>query len=291
MAAFKGGSWADPQEPGNRQRGNLAYIDANGNRVGSTDRRLRRGDQQYNDIRQWVDPGGLFSKKKRLGKTYLWDSQPGVEGFLQTFEKGGSSSDAIYNLLNTFKGSPKDLQEYMKAIGPMFGALEANRFQASDAFQYMEDPSNWDMGAWSGYGQQAAGIGRGTQQAIAGSQANLARAGLGRSGANAGMTALLQQQGIGQQAAARGQTEQMAAQNTMRSATQMQDAYRLLAQMSLSQQLTPRVYDNGGGGGMSPYAGAAGGAMAGAQIGMAAGPYGALAGAAIGGVAGYAGSK
>lgn len=283
--------WGTPNSSHGKNEGTDAYITADGTRVTSQNRDLSTKDKQYNQARGWMDPGGIFSKKRRLGDTYLWDQDTGVESFLQSYEGDQSASDAIYNLLNNFKGSGKDLKNYLETMGPLYGSLEANRFQKSGAFRYMEDPKNWDMGAWSGFGQGAGAIAQGTNQSVNQARGNMARAGLGRSSSSAGIASLLQQQGLGQQSNLLSQTVQQASQNRMRSATQMQDAYRLLAQMSLSQQLTPRVYDNGGQGGMSPYAGAAGGAMAGAQIGMAAGPYGALAGAAIGGVAGYAGSK
>ena len=281
----------------NRSQGNVANpgyqpFNPDGSRnvdPASTD--LTRRDQEYNAARKWFDPGGIFSKKRSPPRTYLWnDKTGGPDALLKSFEGGETSSQAIQRLLTEYKGNPAEIADFMETFGPTMGALEANRLERSDAFQYMQDTRNWDLGAYAGYGRAAGTIGQQTSQAQRQAGESMARSGLGRSSANVALQQMLGQQGAFQQANLQSQTEQQAAQNRMASATQMQDAYRLLAQMTMAQGLLPRITSPQGDGG-GGYGGIAGGAMAGAQLGAAAGPWGALIGGLAGAGAGYAASK
>jgi|TARA_R110000822_G_scaffold310554_1_gene444036 hypothetical protein len=246
-----------------------------------------------------VDPVGkglgFYGKKKKQPRDFIWrngDNTGGFNSLLDSYEGGMSGSQGIQNILSNFQGNREELADFMEVAGPLMGGLEANRLEGSEAFQYMQDSRNWDQGAYAGYGQAAGAIGQQTANSQRSAGEAMSQRGLGLSSGNVALQSMLGQQGGNQQAILRGETEQRAAQNRMQSATQMQDAYRLLAQMTMGQGLLPRITSpQGGGGGAGAAGGIAGGAMAGAQLGSAVGPWGTLIGGVVGAGAGYAATR
>lgn len=225
---------------------------------------------------------GVYGKKQKQPDKYLWQNpNGGYNDLLNAYEQGGSSTDAIQQLLTNFRGSREQLADFLEVAGPLFGGLEARRTENSDAFKYMADQSNWDLGAMSAYGQQAGNVGRNTDAAVRAARGQLGQAGLGRGSSRAAIEGMLRMEGGNQQAGLFAQAQQQAAQNRMNSAGNLFEAHRMLAQMALGQGITPRITSpqDSAVGGVGIAQGAASGAATGASVG---GPWGAL----IGGVAG-----
>jgi hypothetical protein len=235
---------------------------------------------------------GVYGKKRKAPAEYLWQNQNGgYNDLLNAYEGGASATDAIQDLLTNFKGSPESLNDFLESAGQLFGGLEAKRFGQSEAYQYTQDSSNWDLGAMGAYGAQAGNIGRNTDRAVRQSKAGLATAGLGRSSANGAVESMLRMEGSGQQAGLFANAQQQAAQNRMSSAGNAMEAHRMLAQMALGQGIQPRINSpqgTEGVGGMGIAQGAASGAATGATAG---GPWGAVIGGVAGAGLGYAGSR
>lgn len=288
--------YGPPTERGKWSNPNYQAFNADGSRnYDPNATSLSQRDRDYNKVLRATDPlgvGKLFGfKKRKAPPTNLWNQRDGGwNSVLNSMEGNATTQEAIHDLLNNFVGSNESFADFMEVAGPLFGTFEANRFEQSDAFQFMKDTRNWDQGAYAGYGAAAGGIGQATARSQRQAGASLASQGLGRSSGNSAIQAMLQQQGQIQQSQLRGQTEQQASMNRMNSAVQMQDAYRLMSQMVMGQGLLPRI--------TSPqqtqqsgYGGVAGGAMAGAQLGSTVGPWGTLIGGLVGAGAGYAASK
>lgn len=194
----------------------------------------------------FLGPGGMLighslKSKKSNNSGGLTDRDPNFAGLLQNLEGGSSAEDTLTNILKNFQGNQTDLEEFMRRAGPfMFGA-EARRLRNSDAMKYMDNQANWDQGAMGAYGAGAGAIAKQGRRATDMAQARLSASGLGRGSARAA----LQQQGLqnaaGQQAQLWSQTFQQAQQNRWNSAAGVLDAHRMLSQMALGQQITPRV--------------------------------------------------
>lgn len=193
-------------------------------------------------------PGGMAS--------YYDDSWGNVLGSIQG---GNTTEQTLQNLLAGFKGKPGDLENFMRQAGPFIASAEAGRLRNSDAMKYLGDQGNWDQGAMAGYGAAAGQIGQqGARQTQQG-QNRLAAMGLGRGSARSALA----QQGMQNSAAAQGnlwsQTYQQAQQNRWNSAMGLMDAHRMISQMALGQQITPREQGEGGMSGLQAGAMAAGG--------------------------------
>jgi len=231
----------------------------------------------------YIDPSGPTAPSQPASGSYLYaDKAGGFDSLLRMYEQGQGGSSAIQDLLTNFKGTKEELADFLEIAGPLYGGLEAKQFQGSDAYKFFADKSNWDLGAMSGYGAAAGQIGRGTRQSQQQAGQGLAAMGFGRSSARGAVQSALSQQGIGQQANLRSQVQQQAMQNKANMAGQLMDANRLVAQMALGQQLTPRIQSPQGG--AEGGAGALQGALAGAGAGAAFGPIGAIVGG-LGGAA------
>lgn len=227
---------------------------------------------------------GFWGSKKNAARDYIWrDKTGGYDAVLRQMEEGGSSADAVQDLLSNFKGTREELADFMEVVGPMMGTLESRRLEQSPGLAYMSDQSKWDLGAMGGYGAAAGQMGQSTRQAMQQSSQNLAASGLGRGSGQAAIQSMLQQQNAASQAGLRSQLQQQSARNQMQSANTLFDAHRTIAQLALGQQITPRITSpqdaNTGIGGVGQ------GAAAGAGIGATFGPWGALIGAGVG--AGY----
>lgn len=195
---------------------------------------------------------------------------------------GQDASTTLTNILASFKGRPGALEDFMQQAAPFIQASQANALKQTDAFKYINDPTNWDKGAMAGYGTGAGQIAQGTQSAINQGQQQLASSGLGRSSASAALMGNLRSQGSAQTADLWSRSFQQAQQNKMSGAMQAMDTHRTLAQMALGMAPTPRVQDEGG----STMGGIMSGVGAGAAVGSALGPIGAGVGGVLGGVAG-----
>lgn len=245
--------------------------------------------------------GGMFGKKKgmrqKVGQVpkqypggmanYYDDSWARL---LAGMQSGRGASGTLTDILQNFKGSPGDLEDFMQRAGPFLGAGQAASMERGPAFQYMQDPKNWDLGAMSAFGPAAGMIGRGAQQASQTGAQQLAASGLGRGAARASMQQMAQQGASGQQADLWQRLYQQAQQNRMSSASNALEAHRMVAQVALGQVPTPRMMDSSGGGGMSGL-GIAAGIAGGAAGGLAGGPLGAALGALAGGLGGFAQKK
>lgn len=199
---------------------------------------------------------------------------------LAGMQAGEGTTDVLQRILTNFKGKPGNLEDFLRQAGPFLGAAQVNKLGQSPGLKFMEDQSNWDMGALGAYGQGAGMIGRGARQSIDAGNQQLAAAGLGRSAARGSQTAALRQQAYGQQAGLWSDTYQQAQRNRMASANNLFDAHRVLAQLAMGQVPTPRNVDSGAGANsLQDSLGAlASGVGAGAAIG---GPIGGLVGGAL----------
>lgn len=215
-----------------------------------------------------LNPNGRVRKRVPGGMASFYDDSWG--NILQSIKGGATTEQTLQSLLAGFKGNPGDLEDLMRQAGPFIASAEAGRMRNSDAMKYLGDQGNWDQGAMAGYGAAAGQIGQqGARQTQQG-QNRLAAMGLGRGSARSALA----QQGMQNSAAAQGnlwsQTYQQAQQNRWNSAMGLMDAHRMISQMALGQQITPREQGEGGMSGLQA------GAMAAGGIGSLLGGLGAL---------------
>lgn len=241
--------------------------------------------------------GGGGSKQRDQRPARERDETGAIAMLGDAYGGGQSGTDFLSNLLNNFRGDWNELEKFMELAGPMINKLEggfqAGKMEGGDAFKYMADQGNWDMGALSSYGREAGQIGASTRTGIRDAQQGMGAAGMGRSSMRNALASTIRQQGVTAQSNAFSAAQQRAQQNRMGSAMNLMDAQRMIAQVALGQQITPRIPGGGdGGGGPSAGAGAAAGAMSGAAAGTAVMPgWGTAVGAVAGGVGGYLGAR
>jgi hypothetical protein len=175
-------------------------------------------------------PGGMTS--------YYNDSWKQLQ---DTMSGGGGYEDAISKILANFQGKPSDLENFMRQAQPFMGAIEAGNMRNSAAYKQINDPNNWDMGAEGAYGPAAGQMARSSQRGVQTARAGLAAQGLGRGAGGAAIASGAANQLGEQQSNLWATLHQQAQQNRMQSAGNALDAHRMIAQMALGQQITPRV--------------------------------------------------
>lgn len=187
--------------------------------------------------------GGTVNKALPGGMSNFYDDS----WKLLAQNPGANPEDALNNILANFKGKPGDLENFLREAQPFLGAGAATALRKSPAMGFLEDQNNWDLGATAGYGAGAAQIARSGGAATRAAQQRLSSMGLGRSSAKAA----IQQQGMANVGAQQGDlwanTFQQAQQNRWQSAMGLIDTHRMISQMALGQQITPRESGSGGG--------------------------------------------
>jgi hypothetical protein len=207
--------------------------------------------------------GGVLGRRKRKapnnGQSLAQGSPDSWGTLLQGLQSGGQEGgDALTSLLQNFKGSANDMQYFLEKAAPFLAGGQSNALLGSDAYKQLNDKSQWDLGALSGYGPAAGQIAQGAQRSIKQGAGQLAASGLGRSAARSSMAQMGQAGAATDQSNLWSNVWQQAQRNRMQSAGNALDAHRLIAQMALGQLPTPRVQQDDGGN-MGAIAGMAGG--------------------------------
>ena len=195
-----------------------------------------------------VGAGKLFGKRKHRTRAAAQSVMDANRDIVRTSVGGGGDFQSIINdLLQGYQGDFGQLQQALQTFGPNI----ATSLMRSPAFQFLQNPENWDSSMGT-YGMGAGMIGQAGQRNQAAGAEGLARMGLGRSGAMATLGQRSASDVATQQANLFSQLREQSVQNRLAGAERATNAEQNIARMALSLTPAPRVQpekgDNGLGG-------------------------------------------
>lgn len=221
--------------------------------------------QERERIERQFSPDNLametVEKQRPDGIASFYDDSYG--SLQRTFDAGWNQSDAMFQLLQDFKGDRGDWVEFLEESGP----LRAGFLRNNPAYGYLQDFENRDK-SMQAYGAGAGQIGQAAMAQTRQGQQSLAAAGLGRSTAMAGLANRMALGATTQQANLYASLWQQHVQRESMFAQQAFDIDRQVTQLALGQQMTPRTMGDDGGNGWW----GVGGAVLGGIIGTIAAP-------------------